>query len=98
MTTASTPKDWITLPSDLPVPEDDGFADHLSSESKFELPQSLLLIATSGPAVDLWEVSFEQPVLVFIYPRTGKPGVPNSPGWDDIPGARGVHTGYHTLR
>jgi len=81
--------DWASLPSNLPVPQDDGLAGHLSPESKFELPQSLPLTATSGPAVDLRQVSFEQPVLVFIYPRTGQPGIPNPPGWDDIPGARG---------
>ncbi|KIJ66169.1 hypothetical protein HYDPIDRAFT_66374, partial [Hydnomerulius pinastri MD-312] len=77
------------LPSNLPVPEDDGLADHLSLESTFELPQSLFLTATSGSPVDLREVSLQHPVLVFIYPRTGLPGVPNPPGWDDIPGARG---------
>ena len=28
-------------------------------------------------------------LVVYVYPRTGKPGVPNIEGWDDIPGARG---------
>jgi peroxiredoxin len=27
--------------------------------------------------------------VVYIYPRTGVPGVDLPPGWDDIPGARG---------
>ncbi len=27
--------------------------------------------------------------VVYIYPRTGVPGVDAPPGWDDIPGARG---------
>ena len=27
--------------------------------------------------------------MLFIYPRTGKPGEPLPPGWDLIPGARG---------
>jgi peroxiredoxin len=28
-------------------------------------------------------------LVLYIYPRTGKPGEPLPPGWDDIPGARG---------
>jgi peroxiredoxin len=27
--------------------------------------------------------------VLYVYPRTGKPGVPSLPGWDDTPGARG---------
>jgi peroxiredoxin len=27
--------------------------------------------------------------VVYVYPRTGKPGVPSLPGWDAFPGARG---------
>jgi peroxiredoxin len=27
--------------------------------------------------------------VVYIYPRTGRPGIPNPDGWDMIPGARG---------
>lgn len=28
-------------------------------------------------------------VVVFCYPKTGRPGVPPAAGWDSIPGARG---------
>jgi peroxiredoxin len=28
-------------------------------------------------------------LVAFVYPRTGTPGKPLPPGWDDIPGARG---------
>lgn len=28
-------------------------------------------------------------MIVYAYPRTGRPGVDNPPGWDLIPGARG---------
>ena len=28
-------------------------------------------------------------LVAFVYPRTGTPGEPLPPGWDDIPGARG---------
>jgi peroxiredoxin len=27
--------------------------------------------------------------VVYVYPRTGRPGLPASPAWDAIPGARG---------
>lgn len=101
MATKSVPADWSALPSDLPVPVDDGEADHLraSAVSRVELPTSVLLRATGtlpgigqgdGEAVvNLRALSFDGPVLVFVYPRTGQPGVANPPGWDAIPGARG---------
>jgi peroxiredoxin len=74
------------LPPDLPVPEDDGAAAHLPGTS---LP-SLALPATAGEAVDL--SALPGLVVVFAYPRTGRPGV-DLPGgedsWNAIPGARG---------
>jgi peroxiredoxin len=75
--------DVYTLPPDLPVPEDDGAADHLLGTM---LPQ-LTLDSSQGP-VSLREFGSERLVL-YIYPRTGRPGQPSPPGWDDIPGARG---------
>ena len=72
------------LPADLPVPEDDGGADHLTG-----LPMpSLALPATTGGTVDLTEVPSPR-VVVYAYPKTGRPGVPLPDGWDLIPGARG---------
>ena len=75
--------DPYTLPPNLPVPEDDGTADHLRGAM---LPQ-LTLESTHGP-VSLRALSTDLLVL-YVYPRAGKPGVPSLPGWDDIPGARG---------
>jgi len=75
--------DVYTLPPDLPVPEDDGAADHLLGTM---LPQ-LTLDSTQGP-VSLRELGSELLVL-YIYPRTGRPDRPTPPGWDTIPGARG---------
>ena len=77
-------RDYETLPRNLPVPEDDGAASHLPGAS---LP-SLALPSTAGAEVDLREQSAGTLVL-YVYPRTGKPGEPLPPGWDDIPGARG---------
>jgi hypothetical protein len=45
------------------------------------------LQATDGGAVDLSVCRGR--TVVYIYPRTGRPGVPNPGGWDMIPGARG---------
>jgi peroxiredoxin len=75
--------DVYTLPPDLPVPEDDGAADHLLGTM---LPQ-LTLDSSQGP-VSLRELGSERFVL-YIYPRTGRPDRPSPAGWDDIPGARG---------
>jgi peroxiredoxin len=75
--------DVYTLPPNLPVPEDDGAADHLLGTM---LPQ-LTLDSSQGP-VSLRDIGSERLVL-YIYPRAGRPGRPSPPGWDDIPGARG---------
>ncbi len=71
------------LPPDIPVPQDDGGAGHLPG---MVLPD-LALPATSGPPVNLSNLGGR--VVVYVYPRTGVPGVDAPPGWDDIPGARG---------
>lgn len=75
--------EYTTLPDDLPVPQDDGAADHLPG---LELPVTHLL-STAGHHVDLSNLSGK--AVVFAYPRTGRPGEPLPLGWDAIPGARG---------
>ena len=67
------------LPHGLPVPVDDGAADHLTGA---ELPD--LVLPSSQGAVDVRD--FE---VLYVYPRTGRPDRPMPGGWDDIPGARG---------
>jgi peroxiredoxin len=47
----------------------------------------LALPATSGAAVNLARLAGR--TVLYIYPRTGVPGVDLPPGWNDIPGARG---------
>jgi peroxiredoxin len=71
--------DVYTLPQNLPVPEDDGAADHLTG---LELPD-LELDSSQG------RVSVRDFDVIYIYPRSGRPGVPLLPGWDETPGARG---------
>jgi peroxiredoxin len=77
-------RDLHTLPPDLPVPEDDGAADHLLGT---DVPD-VSLPATTGGTIDLAAVAGDL-LVVYVYPRTGKPGEPSLPGWDAIPGARG---------
>jgi peroxiredoxin len=73
-----------TLPPDLPAPRDDGACDHLPG---VRLP-ALALPATDGTTVDLSALPGR--VVVFAYPRTGRPDEPSLvPDWDQIPGARG---------
>src|ERR1051326_4714891 len=75
--------DFFPLPKDLPRPLDDGRASHLRGAS---LPSSALT-ATDGAIVDLATIPGRS--VIYIYPMTGRPGVPLPDGWDDIPGARG---------
>jgi peroxiredoxin len=75
--------DVYSLPPDLPVPEDDGAADHLLGQM---LPQ--LTLDSSQGLVSMRELSRELLVL-YIYPRAGQPGRPTPEAWDAIPGARG---------
>jgi peroxiredoxin len=67
------------LPANLPVPVDDGAADHLVG---LELPE-LVLQSSLG------DVNVRDFDVIYVYPRTGRPGVPMLPGWDETPGARG---------
>lgn len=75
---------FTSLPADLPVPEDDGAADHLPGRA---VP-SLALLSTAGGTIDLAELATGL-LVAYVYPRTGVPGQPLPAGWDDIPGARG---------
>lgn len=71
------------LPTDLPAPVDDGAAAHLTGSL---LPE-LHLTATDGSTVNLAQLTGRH--VIYIYPMTGRPGVPLPDGWDGIPGARG---------
>jgi peroxiredoxin len=73
----------MILPDNLPAPQDDGAARHLTG---MKLP-GLALAATDGPRVDL--SGLKGRTVVYVYPRTGRPGQPLPEGWDGIPGARG---------
>jgi peroxiredoxin len=76
--------DFTALPPNLPVPEDDGGADHLPG---LAIP-ALSLPSTLGGSADLADLARGR-LVAYVYPRTGTPGEPLPAGWDDIPGARG---------
>ena len=73
----------LNLPSGIPAPTDDGAAKHLTG---MKLPD-IALPATDGAPVKLSKLRGR--TVVYIYPRTGVPGVDPPDGWDAIPGARG---------
>jgi peroxiredoxin len=77
------PHNPLNLPSAIPAPHDDGEARHLTGVRvpEFAFP------ATDGTQVNLAKLAGR--TIVYIYPRTGVPGVPLPEGWDMIPGARG---------
>ena len=74
--------DYSSLPPDLPVPEDDGAAAHLvgMSVAGIELESTHGRMSLSGSTP--W-------TIVYVYPRTGGPGITLPDDWDLIPGARG---------
>jgi peroxiredoxin len=79
--------DYATLPDNLPVPHDDGAADHLPGT----VMPTLSLPASDGNLVDLAALGPGR-TIIYLYPLTGRPGVDLPQGWDAIPGARGCST------
>jgi len=71
--------DW----SEIPAPEDDGAVDHLAGQ---RMPE-IALPATGGSPVNLSALPGTS--VVYIYPKTGRPGTAMPENWDQIPGARG---------
>jgi len=72
------------MPATVSPPADDGAARHLKRGRR--IPE-LSLPATTGGAVNLARRPGRS--IVYCYPWTGRPGLANPPGWDDIPGAHG---------
>ena len=83
MTRHASSDQLLTLPANLPVPQDDGACDHLLGAS---IPP--LTLPSSGVSVNLAALAAGRAVL-YVYPRTGRPGRPVPAGWDAVPGARG---------
>lgn len=79
--------DPTRLPAGLPVPDDDGAADHLTGQT---VPH-LVLPSTSDGSVALDALGSGRTIL-YIYPLTGRPELGPPDDWDTIPGARGCTT------
>jgi len=79
----TAPHDPTQLPADIPAPQDDGAVRHLPGT---KLPV-LALTATDGSRVSLFALRGR--TVLYVYPRTGRPGEALPDGWDTIPGARG---------
>jgi peroxiredoxin len=73
----------IQLPANLPIPQDDGAANHLIG---MRLPR-IVLLTTTGKELNLGEIKGR--LVIYCYPMTGQPNVALPEGWDQIPGARG---------
>lgn len=71
------------LPDDLPIPQDDGATQHLKGT---QLPNTPLA-STAGRALN--PLVLPGRTVLYVYPMTGRPGVPLPDSWDAIPGARG---------
>jgi len=81
-----TAHDPLTLANGLPAPVDDGAADHLPGMA---IPP-VALTASDGRNVRLDHPGPSARMVLFAYPRTGRPGEdPLVADWDLIPGARG---------
>lgn len=85
--TGTAMDDPLPLPDDLPIPEDDGRADHLPG---LTLP-GITLTGSDGEEVNLAALGPGR-TIIYLYPLTGRPGVDLPDGWDGIPGARGCST------
>src|SRR2546427_3016928 len=75
--------DIHSLPPNLPVPIDDGACGQLEGSP---IPP-IKFRSTSGETIDL--SALRGRIVVYVYPRTGRPDQDLPAGWNEIPGARG---------
>jgi len=76
-------KNLLTLPDNLPVPEDDGACDHLEG---IKVP-AVNVMSTNDREINL---RTEKGIsVIYFYPMMGNPNSAPMIGWNDIPGARG---------
>ena len=75
----------LILPDNLPVPQDDGAARHLQGMRGYL--DVVLRRHQRHRGESLGKLAGRN--VVYVYPRTGRPGQDLPTGWDGIPGARG---------
>ncbi len=84
MQNTQPPPDVIfSIPSDLPIPLDDGACEHLEN---MRIP-NVSLWSTDDQEINLFSLPGWN--VIFCYPMTGRPGVAIPEGWVQIPGAAG---------
>ena len=71
------------MSGELPIPEDDGAASHLTGQ---KIP-AIALRSTDDNWVDLSGQTGT--IVLYAYPRTGRPDEPESTEWNQLPGAKG---------
>ena len=75
--------DPTVLPAGLPAPDDDGAAAHLEGAEfpslRLETTRRELALADAAKGL----------LVLYVYPRTGRPGAEPPKEWDETPGARG---------
>ena len=86
MTEAPGTHNPLILPPDIPIPKDDGAARHLAG---IEAARFGAAGNRRREASNLSKLNGR--TVVYIYPRTGVPGVDAPPGWDQIPGRAWLH-------
>jgi peroxiredoxin len=72
-----------TMPTDLPIPTDDGACQHLENL----LMPDISLSSTDDKRINLSQLAGWN--VIFCYPMTGRPGFAIPEGWVQIPGAAG---------
>ena len=75
---------FTTLPENLPIPENDGKANHLLGR---QIP-NIILPSTVDSFFDFSSINNRYGILYF-FPLMGMPQDDVPQGWDNIPGARG---------
>ena len=78
--------DYMSLPDDLPVPDDDGAADHLPHIS---MPH-LTLHATDGKEVTLDRLG-DGTNVIYVYPLSGRPALTFPPAGTRSPAPAAAH-------
>lgn len=72
-----------SIPENTPAPVDDGACDHL----KGQVLPNVTLTSSEGRPINVGGLAGT--VVLYFYPRTGRPDRPSPDGWAQIPGALG---------
>lgn len=88
----SDPLPTFTLPPGLPVPTDDGAADHLRGREVADVT----LVSSDGEEVNL--AALVGTTVVYVYPMSSSDTALLPDNWDSIPGARGCTPQHCNMR